>query len=121
MNPPSTVNLPTSSLMSPELPSLRVAAPICARSVTSNSGVDTNNLPPSPLPLNTLVSRPLGKPRLLTPEIEIASVAWTVKLKPARKSVGGSRAPKRSASSGVYGYQPQPHLPRRTAQDSGAG
>src|SRR5262249_52990846 len=41
--------------------------------------------------------------------------------KPARKSVGGSRAPKRSASSGVYGYQPQPHLPRRTAQDSGAG
>src|SRR5262245_9982992 len=37
------------------------------------------------------------------------------KLKPARKSVGGSRAPKRSANSGGYGYQPQPHLPRRTA------
>src|SRR5262245_10297153 len=37
-----------------------------------------------------------------------------IKLKSARKSVGGSRAPKRSASSGVYGYQPQPHLPRRT-------
>jgi transposase len=42
-------------------------------------------------------------------------------LKPARKSVGGSRESKLSASSGVYGYQPQPHLPRRTAQDSGAG
>src|SRR3954471_11612984 len=43
------------------------------------------------------------------------------KVKPARKSVGGSREPKLSASSGVYGYQPQPRLPRRTAQDSGAG
>src|SRR3954454_9161801 len=42
-------------------------------------------------------------------------------VKPARKSVGGSREPKLSASSGVYGYQPQPRLPRRTAQDSGAG
>src|SRR5262247_945121 len=44
-----------------------------------------------------------------------------VKLKPARKSVGGSRASKLSANSGVYGDQPQPHLPRRTAQDSRAG
>ena len=43
------------------------------------------------------------------------------KMKPARKWVGGSRAPKHSASSGVYGYQPQPHLPRRIAYDSGTG
>jgi hypothetical protein len=41
-------------------------------------------------------------------------------LKPARKSVGGSKAPQCSASSGVYGYQPHPGLPRRTAQDSRA-
>src|SRR5262245_8948213 len=42
-------------------------------------------------------------------------------MKTARKSVGGSRERKLSASSGVYGYQPQPHLPRRAAQDSGTG
>src|SRR5258706_14144621 len=41
-------------------------------------------------------------------------------LKSARKSVGGRREPKLSASSGGYGYQPHPRLPRRTAQDSGA-
>jgi RNA-directed DNA polymerase len=50
----------------------------------------------------------------------ISPLYSTIYLKPARKSVGGSRAPKRSASSGGYGYQPQPRLPRRTAQDSGA-
>jgi multidrug efflux pump subunit AcrA (membrane-fusion protein) len=40
-----------------------------------------------------------------------ARVPVLLKLKPARKWVGGSRAPKHSASFGGYGYQPHPSSP----------
>ena len=60
MNPSSTVNLPTSSLRSPALPLPRVLAAMSPLSVSSNSGVETNKFPPSPLPFATAVPIPLN-------------------------------------------------------------